>query len=803
MKFKSSIYILFVGICIFLMQMQSCSTTKFVPDGDYLLSSAKVISDTTAISPYEMESYLKQKPNYKTFTLFKLPLFIYNMAGKDSTKWVNRTLQNAGEAPIIYDSTYVEKSEETLKRIMTNRGYLNAKVRSEVKLQDKKADVIYNIDSKEPFLINNYTINISDSVFGKKEYALPLSKEMKKRLKTTRDSVRFGVDSALFANSLVEKGMMFDLNILDKERDRIRSLFRRIGYYDFDKDYIGFVADTTRLKNQVDIDLIISPFTQRQSDKSISNVAIPHKQYWVKDVTLYVDYNPIDGDLNSYSVSDEYSRNGYTIKYGERGRYIKPYIILDNCYIKPESLYSETQTTMTYNALSQLDILRNVNITYYKAVGDSASLHCLITCVPDKKQGVSAEIEGTNSGGSFGVEAGLGYLHRNVFRGSELFNVRIKGAYEATSPSFSNYRDNYFEVGGETSLTFPRFMFPFLSKDFRQDIHASTQYVTNYTYQRRPGYFTRTVLSTGVKYLWQDRRWSSARHTIDLIELSYVHIPYLNANFSSTLTPNARQYNFTDQFILGTGYTFTKTGYGSSNRATQPIYSLRASLETAGNTLALIAKLTDADKEPETGAREIFGTKFVQYVKGVVDYSRSLTIDEKNKVVWRLGGGVALPYGNYKQIPIQKRFFSGGANSVRGWTVRELGPGSFYPKSNEYNNFFYHSGDIRFDANLEYRSKLFWLLELGAFVDAGNVWTARKYEEQDNGQFKFNQFYKEIALSWGLGLRFDFDFVLVRLDCGWKAYNPSKDPNLKKWPITEPHKIGKNTAWHIAIGYPF
>ena len=803
MNSKASIYFLLTGICILFLQMQSCSTTKFVPGGEYLLANAGVNSDTSAISSQEMQSFIKQKANFKTFTLFKFPLFIYNLAGRDSTKWINRTFKNAGENPVIYDSLLVDESVKELEQVMINKGYLNAVVTPEVKLHDKKADVIYNITSNTPFLIDNYAINIPDSVFDKKEYSFPLSKAMKKRLKTNRDSVRFGVDSTLFANSLVEKDMLFDLNMLDKERDRIKSLFRRIGYYDFDKEHVGFLADTTQNKHKVAVDLVIHPYAQRSNDGTNEIITSPHKQYWIEDVTLYVDYNPIEGDIDSYPVSSEYARDGYTIKYSSRGKYIKPHIILNNCYIRPGSLYSETQTTMTYNALSQLTILRNVNITYTKNTEDSSKLHCVITCVPDKRQGISAELEGTNSGGSFGIESGIGYLHRNTFRGSELFNVRLKGAYEAISPSFSSFDDNYFEIGGETSLTFPRFMFPFLNKDFRRGIHASTQYLSNYSYQRRPGYFTRTVFSTGIKYIWQDRRISSTRHAFDLIELSYVRIPYLNSNFSNTLTHNARQYNFTDQFILGTGYTFTKTGYASGNRAAQPIYSLRASVETAGNALALVAKLTDAKQDPETGAKKIFGTQYVQYAKGVVDYSRAIRIDEKNTVAWRLGGGVAFPYGNFKQIPIQKRFFSGGANSVRGWGIRELGPGSFTPKSPDYDNFFYHSGDIRLDGNIEYRSKLFWILEMGAFVDAGNIWTVRNYADQDGGKFQFDQFYKEIALAWGVGLRFDFDFVLIRLDCGWKAYDPSKNSPSTKWPILQPHKIGKNTAWHIAVGYPF
>lgn len=787
------------ALCAILLLIWSCRSTKFVPEGKYLLSSAEVKSDTKGFSGYKMEPYIKQKPNYKTFSLVKIPLTIYNLAGKDTTKWINRTLQHGGEPPVIFDSTMVDNTADNLQRVMTNKGYLDADVEPKVKFDDKRAKVEYFIHAGQPYRINDYSIHVPDSSMSR-FLVLP---DYIKRFRHSPKQNLLSVDSILGANSLIKKKELFDLDMLDAERERISSIFRRLGYYDFSKEYVGFVADTTVGNKQVDLELSLYPFSRRDTDGSTEET--PHQQYMVKEVFLYVDYNPIvDGDISGYQTSETYERDGFKIFYGPRGRYIKPHIIINSCFIRPRQLYNERATTMTYSSLSQLHILKNVNIQYMRIDSDSLpQLRCIITCVPDKKQGISAEIEGTNSGGSFGLEAGLGYLHRNAFRGSELFNIKLKGAYEAVSPSFSNFRDNYFEIGGETSLTFPRFMLPFLNKNFRRSIHASTQFNANYTFQRRPDYFTRTVLSGGVKYIWQERQSNSTRHVVDLIDISYVHIPTLETRLDTTLSVNAKKYSFTDQFIFSSGYTFTKSNANPNeyNRSNNPLYSIRASVETAGNLLSLIAKVTDRPKD-QNGSRKIFGTQFAQYVRGNFDYSQTLRFDDRNSVAWRLGGGIAYPYGNFKQIPIQKRFFSGGANSVRGWSVRELGPGSFHPRK-ENDNFFYHSGDIRLDANIEYRSKLFWVLELGAFLDAGNIWTIKKYEDQDRGNFQLDRFYKEIAMAWGLGLRFDFDFVLIRLDMGWKVYNPEKDSNIRRWPVTRPFDIGHNTAFHIAVGYPF
>jgi outer membrane protein assembly factor BamA len=801
MKYKTTISALIIGICTGFIQ--SCSSTKFVPDGEYLLENAIVKSDRKVMPAYEMETYIKQKPNFKTFSIFKLPLFIYNLAGKDTTKWINRTLIHAGDPPVLYDSTLVHQTVNNLKRIMTNKGYLNAKVTPVVDLNRKKAKITYDIKAGEPYRISNYKIDVNDSI---------LSNPVLTALPSRGTQYRNGMippppdmDTILYRNSLVKKNSVFDLDMLEQERNRITSLLRRIGYYAFNKEHIGYEADTTQGRNKVDLDLAIYPFVRGGGSGEQATTA-PHRQYRVKSVELYVDYNPLeDGNLSQYQETKMYEKNGYRIKYGSRGEYIKPGVILNNCYITPGSLYNETMTAMTYNALSQLRILKNVNIAWEN---DSTDLRCIITCVPDKRQGISAEVEGTNSSGFFGVGAGMGYLHRNAFKGSELFNVRLRGAYEAITPDFSSFSENYFEIGGEASLTYPRFIFPFLKQDFKRSIHASTQFSSSYTFQQRPGFFTRSVLSGGVKYIWQDRRLSLNRHIFDLIDISYVHLPQssLNSTFYDNLSAAAQQYSFNDHFIVSMGYTFSRSNVAVPNRRNQPVYSLRASVETAGNLLSLAASIAKA-KPNEMGSRQVFGTNFAQYVKGTIDYSKTYQVDEKNSFAWHAGGGIAYPYGNNEQIPIQKRFFSGGANSVRGWSIRELGPGSYYFKPteniNDRDNFYYHSGDIRLDASIEYRSKLFWVLELGAFVDAGNIWTIKEYEKQEEGCFKAGKFYKEIAVAWGLGLRFDFDYVLIRLDCGWKAYNPSNDPNIRKWPVLEPFKVKKNTAWHIAVGYPF
>lgn len=816
MRIKQKIFF-FISGCALLIY--SCSSTKYVPDNQQLLADATVKVDAKDISSFDLEPYIKQKSNYKTFELFKFPLFVYNLSGRDTTKWYNRTLKHAGEPPVIYDSTQINRTLTQLSRIMENKGYQHAEIEPVITEGDKRVKIVFDIKSNEPTRIADYKININDTVFDRKiiDHSFPIPERFRKRMGDTATTIN--LNRYLSYGKLLKKGDQMDLDLLNAERERVTSILNRNGYMAFSKDYIEFVADTIGKKNEVDLEMIIYPQTQRLNNHETINT--PHTQYFLDNVDIYVDYNPIaDGDLNHYNATDTVYRGKYRIFYGARGRYIKPFVILNNCYIQPGNLYNGSQVSTTYNALSQLNILKNVNIRYEQYLeNDSTRMRCIITAVPDKKQGISSEIEGTNSSGFFGIGAGLGYTHRNIFKGSELLNIKVKGSYEAVTPNFSNFNDNYFEIGSEASLTFPRFMFPFLNYDLRRKLRASTQLTSSYTYQRRPGYFTRTVFATGLKYIWENRTNGTVRHTLDLVDISYAHIPNLSSDFEKQLTTNAKIYSFTDQFILSTGYTYYRSNnmsqrlFYAPNRRDRSSYSLRASFETAGNALALFAALTNIKKD-EYGSKKIFDTYYAQYVKGNFDYSKSIQIDDNNAFAWRIGAGVVYPYGNYKLVPFQKRFFSGGANSVRGWSARELGPGSFYREDANFND---QSGDVRFDANAEYRSKAFWKLEFAAFLDAGNIWTLKGTERQYKGEFKFNKFYKQIASAWGLGLRLDLEFVLIRLDCGWKLYNPADTPIYKtdasgyqvvdgfesKWAVLKPFRFRENTAWHIAVGYPF
>lgn len=419
-----------------------------------------------------------------------------------------------------------------------------------------------------------------------------------------------------------------------------------------------------------------------------------------------------------------------------------------------------------------------------------------------KHQSVSFEVEGTNSAGDLGAAASVAFQHRNMFKGSETFMFKLRGAYEAVSGLQSSLNQDYIELGAEATINFPRFMFPFVSSDFKRRIRATTEFGLQYNYQMRPE-FTRIVASAGWSYKWGVQQQRS-QHRIDLLDINYLYMPSIDQTFKEDYLEKDEnyilKYNYEDRFIVRTGYSYIYNSAGRAlmnNSGIGNSYTIRLNFESAGNLLYAVAKLGGMKKNA-SGEYTLLNIPFAQYLKGDFDFAKNLVIDNRNSLAFHFGAGIAIPYGNATMLPFEKRYFSGGANSVRGWSVRDLGPGSF-PGD---NNFMNQSGDIKLDASIEYRTRLFWKFRGALFVDAGNIWTIRDYKDQPGGQFEFDKFYKQIAVAYGLGLRLDLDFFVLRFDGGMKAINPAYEKKKDRYPIIHP-KFSRDFAFHFAVGYPF
>lgn len=749
----------------------ACSSTRHVPDGQMLLNTVKIdMGDNRDVSDETLINYLRQQPNHVVFWFVKLQLGVYNMSGSDTTKWYNRWIRKLGQEPVIYDSQLTEQSRRQLELAMVNRGYTGATVTVDSVKHDKKIDLVYHVNAGSPHYIETMSYEFDDPELGD----IILS-----------DSARFSISP----------GNILDRDRLDNERMRITSRLRDKGYYAFNKEFITYTADTVAGSKGVDLTMHV-----RRPDISPDNPSGSHKRYIVSRVIFITD----NGEENI--PSDTVTYGDITVIYG-KDHYLKPSILDEKCFIEAGKPYNATAVNRTYEALSQLGILKYINIamTPVASIGDDRFLDAVITLGRTKKQAISLDVEGTNSEGDLGFGVGVTYQHRNLAHGSELLTAKFRGSYESLSGDLDGLiNDRYTEFSGEVGITFPKFEAPFLSKRFKQKVKATTEFAVSLNHQERPEY-TRIISGAAWKYRWINPK-NTIRHTYDFIDISFVHLPHSTIDFINTIAPDnpLLRYSYEDHLIMRMGYTYYRTNHTRTvsdrlrqNYFQQDIWTLRSSVETAGNLLYAISSLTGQKRDD--GAYKIFNTPYSQYAKAEIDYAWNHRLNSRSSVALHGGFGIGVPFGNSSMIPFEKRFYAGGANSVRGWGVRTLGPGS-YDSRNSVSDFINQCGDIRLDLNVEYRMKLFWVMEGALFVDAGNIWTIRNYVTQPGGMFKFKRFYKEIAASYGIGMRFDFDYFLLRLDLGMKAHNPAK--GQKPWPLIHP-KWGRDATFHFSIGYPF
>ena len=766
--------ILYTILLYLALSLASCSATKFVPDGSYLLDEVKIHTDNKEIKPSDMRLYVRQNPNSKWFSTIKTQLYVYNWSGRDSTKWFNRFLRKIGAAQVIYNESDAIRSQEEIAKAVQNLGYMGASVKRTTKTKKKKLKLFYEITSGKPYIVRTLKYDISDKKIA--EYL-------------RNDSTQ----------SMLREGMLFDVNVLDAERQRITDYLLCNGYYKFNKDYITYTADTARNTHQVDLTLHLLPYKTYVGDTPKE-----HFQYKINKINFITDYDVLQSSaLSSIEINDSLHYNGFPIYYKDK-LYLRPKVLVDNLRFASGDLYDERNVQKTYTYFGRLSALKYTNIRFFETQnGDSTQLNCYVMLTKSKHKSISFELEGTNSAGDLGAAASVSFQHRNLFRGSETFMVKFRGAYEAISglqPGYKNH--NYTEYGVETSINFPNFLFPFLTSDFKRRIKATTEFGLQYNYQLRPE-FSRTIASASWSYKWIQKQ--KIQHRIDLLDISYLYLPWISSQFQEDYINKDKdnyilKYNYENRLIVRMGYNYSYNSAGGTlvnNTITTNSYSIRAGFESAGNILYGISKMINMRKNKD-GEYAILGIPYAQYLKGDFDFAKNIIIDHRNSLAFHAGIGIAVPYGNAKVVPFEKRYFSGGANSVRGWSVRNLGPGSFAGDG----NFMNQSGDIKLDASIEYRTRLFWKFRGAAFIDAGNIWTIREYENQPGGVFEFDKFYKQIAVAYGLGLRLDLDFFVLRFDGGMKAINPKYKKAKERYPIIHP-RFSRDFAFHFAVGYPF
>ncbi len=756
----------------------ACNSTRFVPEGKYLLNRITVNVDDKNIKREELKTHVKQKENLRILGVLKFHLGVYNLSSADKE---NDWLKRIGEAPVLYDEFQTQRSKEQLQIYLKNKGYYNAVVNDSLKVDEKKRklNLMFDIQARQPYRIGKYSHSIKDA-----------------RLQNLilKDTI----------NQLLKHNDIFDLDVLNAERSRIVTFLKDCGYYKFQEEFISFSADTNFYSNRVDLTVNIDDASLRNTDDEF----LPHQKYKIRHFEINPTFKGPSLSGNQLETEpDSVVQGDYTILYTGKLKY-NPALFFDLNRMKDSTYYSLQNAEKTYRALSRLKQFKVINIGFNEPgafENDSIPmLDCKIQLTPFPRQNFSVDVEGTNSSGNLGVAGNLNFQHRNVFGGAEVFDIQLRGARERQQALVNNSSLNFNtrELGIESSLTIPKFLSFIRGKHMFSFQIPETKLTLGFNYQSRPDY-TRTITNLKFGYNWKTSSFNW--HTLNLVDLNYVNLYSFNPAFINSIEDLYIKSSFTDHLIFASNYSWMYNTQSINKREDYKYYKLN--FESAGNLLSLYSNIINKGQtevlDTITGQvnsyYQILNTRFAQYLKGDFEYRYGHMIDKLSSVVGRAFLGIGVPFGNFDVLPFEKKYFTGGANGIRAWQVRSLGPGAYTAPADIYPN---QSSDIKLEGNLEYRFKLIWMMEGALFLDAGNIWAINGKDNRVGAVFKIDEFYKQIAVGTGLGLRFDFTYFLFRLDLGMKLRDPSLEAGKRLIPGNYPIN-GDHFNLSFAIGYPF
>lgn len=745
--------------------LSACSSTRHLAADQYLLRKVEIKIDSLSPSEErelgELMNYVPLQPNAKLLGLFDWTLWLYSLSKPGSNSFLNKQLRKLGSAPVVYSEQEAEFGRANLSAAMYNLGYLNAETQIQLDTLNRKAYLRYHISPGPRFVIGQHLEQVKDSTLQQLLHPQDSLAEKKR------------YHGELYTSHLAP-GQRLSPRAMRAEQERIALILRNRGYYSFTGDSVRFEVDTLVHDNVwVKSKIKASPDLYR-----IGKVSLIHRGRKGEESRL---------------INSTYSGIDYSIA---RLHYLRPSELDHRIWIRPGSLYSQQNTARTYSSLGDLASLRSVSIRYQQDSlhPEDKVLNAEIYTQAERSKSISGDIVGTNSSGSLGASASLTFLHNNLFAGGEQWRLQLRGGYE----SFRGRASDHRSYGLETSLSLPKLIIPFLGSHGPSTLRSSTEAQLSFDHHSRPE-FSRNIFSLDWGYSWHSHYSPAYKHQLKVIDLDYLHFNYINGEFRSLLPLVTQILNYRDQFVLGASYHFR---YNSLNdyrvRDQRWAHNVRLFLQSAGGTLFGFSQLLGSERD-SNGEYQLFGTNFAQFVKAELDYSGLRKLSEDNAFAYHLGLAAAVPYGNSRFVPVDLRYFVGGANSIRGWSARSLGPGSM-PRSAS-RTIFDQVGDLKLELNAEYRMRMMGDFHLALFADAGNIWTIRNYENQPNGNFDFKRFYKEIALATGLGLRWDFNYFVLRFDTGLKLYDPQVENN-RPWVIgyQSPKEL---LAVHFAIGYPF
>lgn len=734
---KPKKYILFLLLPLFVLA--GCSTTRALRDGEFMLRKTGVKVNDRSYNASSLNAYITQKPN-STLLGFNPLLTLYNWGGTRETK-LAKFFRQIGTPPVVYDPAQVDASIENIKNYLQYTGYYGSQVDSRVEVHGRKVIVTYFVT-----LGKRYTISSID-------YEVP----------------EYGTFAQEFAEdrarSTIAPGQFLSESALEAESERSAQYFRTKGYYGFTKNFYAFEADTLSGDGKAALKMMIRDYALGDSPEA----AREHRKYRIGEVNI-----------------------------SHPGRLkIRPAVLENLNTVLPGQLYDERNVNTTYSRLSGLNMLSSVNIAMTPASDDK--VNCDISLQNSGLQGFKTNLEASvNSTGLIGISPQFNYYHKNLFHGGELLNVGLRGNFQ-----FKPNDDAYStEVTVTSSLLFPMFL-GLPTRLFKGPNIPRTEFNLSFSYQDRPEY-RRTMISTSLAYT--GRIGNHFFYQFSPIQANIARLFDVDEDFMwNLLVKNPFLYNaYVDHFDQGIGGSL----YYTTNPSTVPLTSYhyyRLNLDLSGNFLSLFNRWMPVN---DYGKHTIWETEYSQYVRAELQIGRTLRFgwQDKQAVALRFLAGAGYAYGNSYSMPFEKQFYAGGAASMRGWQARTLGPGN----SEQYTDFFAipsQIGEMKLEANVEYRFPLVWKLEGALFADAGNIWNFPIRSEDtgelvyDDSSFSFKTFPKSIALDWGLGIRVNLDFLLVRVDAGIRLHDPARKEG-DRW-LGPSQWFKGNYAVHFGVGYPF
>lgn len=754
--------------------MAGCKATRSVPHGQELLTTVKITTEErpSDIGNSTLKRYVRQLPNSRVLGM-RIGLGVYNLARREPRHKFGQWLHRIGEPPVIYNESLTAQSVENLRLYLTSRGFYHCEVR--------------------------------DSVYRKGKQCMAVEYKVKFGKPTRIDTIRYSIDDTIAARyvaaardkSLLSRGERLDKTLLDAERTRIANLLRGEGFYNFSSEWAGFLADTLGSPQRAVLTLRIP-----KSSPGSAPANLLHR-YRIDSLTIYPNY-----EASKFHSADKtpptitHYRGLRIVSYGKPT--LRPRIINEQLTVKPDSVLRAPQValsnrnfqrlaTVQYTALNfqekQLRDTAATPPTYYPIDGELYLTHA-------KNQAYRVEALLTTSG-SIGMEGNISYTHRNLFRGAEKLEITFTSKVEALRRRDAQAYRTALELGGQISLTWPGLLLPVYTARFVQRFQPQTKIAFAYNYQRRPDY-TRTVASAGFAYSWESDFGLSQSFTP--AQANIVHMLDITDNFAERIRRTYLGYSYQSQIVTATSYSvgYTKIAQPESPHGVM----VKCNAELSGNTLYGLRQWIA--KPDAHGQFRIAGLPFSQYVRTDLNVAYTYMLTETHAIAVRLYGGIGIPYLNSIALPFEKRFFEGGANGVRAWNARDLGPGSYKEEQLTFPN---QTGDVKIEANLEYRVRLFWKIEGALFIDAGNIWALHEEPDRPGADFKADSFTEQIAIGYGGGVRLNLGFFVLRLDAGVRLHDPAKPLNRRgaeaHWlPFERP--VGKQDwALHFGVGYPF